>query len=389
MRVLHLINALNKGGIEKWLISMLEEIPRDLCEMDVLCKGTDTGPWTETVEMLGATVYHFPLRPSHIGFVRGLSNTLRTGGYDLVHNHLHAYGGCATWVARKAGIPVFTTLHSTWFGPENAWLSIPVLRHLRRVYATVSMRYSLRESDLVGCVSQAIIDYLKPENLGIAHKFRIMPHGVDVPEQPTDAERTAFRSEFGWPPHTPIVCHVGRFFPQKNHAMVIEVFSRVLPHVPNARLLLIGDGPLKSNIASMIESRGMDESVLLVGLRDDVPSLLTKCDLFLFPSLVEGFGLAPLEGTAAGLPVVATRIPGLQEAVEDGITAILHDVDDVNGMANSVVKLITDPAYSTRIGEAGRIWVQKHFSRAAAAERLLTLYHECLGTSEMSLELPQ
>lgn len=378
MRVLHLINAFNPGGVERWLLSMLEELPRDVCEMDVCCKGENTGPWAPQAERLGATIFHCPLRWSHVGFLRGVARILRNGRYDLVHNHLGVYSGCGTWVARREGIPVLVTFHNTEFRPTAQCFRFALLRKIREEYGRVSIRYALAASHLITCVSRGVCEHIVPKTSEMLSKSRILFHGVSLPELPDREQRAAFRKGFGWPPDTPVAIHVGKFTEQKNHVGLLEVFDRVLKQLPEAKLILIGVGPLKDRVERAIEERGLGEAVIALGARSDALELVSHCDVFLFPSLFEGFGLAALEANAAGLPAVGTRILGLLEAVEDGRTAKLHDVLDTEGMADSVVRILTDHEYARELGNAGRARAEKLFSRARSAERLLELYNECL-----------
>jgi len=108
---------------------------------------------------------------------------------------------------------------------------------------------------------------------------------------------------------------------------------------------------------------------------------MSLCDVFLFPSLHEGFGLVAIEASAAGLPVVGSKIVGLLEAVLDGKTGILHDVNDLEGMAQSVVLLLKDPAYAKGLASAGRERVIQNFSIPISAKNLLEMYQEVLGKS--------
>jgi glycosyltransferase involved in cell wall biosynthesis len=128
-------------------------------------------------------------------------------------------------------------------------------------------------------------------------------------------------------------------------------------------------------IEDAITERGLSKSILLLGLRNDVPSLMSKSDVFLFPSIYEGFGLVAIEANAAGLPVVCSRIPGLVEAVQDGETALLHDVKDIAGMAQSVVKLLDDRTYREQLGHAGQSLVKNQYSTEKSATHLLEIYN--------------
>lgn len=374
-RVLHLITSFNRGGIETWLLSMLREIPRSKCEMDFCCKGANVGPLATIAEQLGAQVLHCPLGPGHIGFAQQLRRVLVEGEYHILHNHLEAYSGFPVWVASRLGIPVITSFHNTHFTPQTRLTRLPPVRQLRSAYAFTSISYALRHSDLVTGCSQGVIESLDPHGTKIQRRSRVLYYGVNIPELSTPEERSSFRKSFGWSADTPLVLHVGRIIEQKNHLGLLSVFQLVLEHIPTARLLLVGAGPLRSLIENTIAKRGLSDAVRLLGLRDDVPSLMSKCDVFLFPSLHEGLPVVALEANAANLPVVGSKIPGLTEAVQDGETAVLHDIEDIEGMAESVIRLLNDLHYSQRLANAGRTWVKDNYSTEASAKRLLEIYN--------------
>jgi glycosyltransferase EpsF len=380
-KVLHLIHSFNRGGIEKWLLSMLEEISRDECEMDVCCKGADTGPLAAIAQDLGVEVFHCPLYPTHMGFAQNLKRLLREKNYDILHNHLETYSGFPVWIAQQIGVPVVTSFHNTHFAPQTSFTRLPLVKELRSMYGVVSINYALRHSHVVTGCSHGVIKNLDFSGIEIKHPPRVLYYGVNLPPLSTFAERTVLRETFGWSEQTPIVLHVGRLIEQKNHLGILSIFQLVLEQIPTAKLLLVGEGPLRELIKNSIAARGLEKSVLLLGQRDDVPSLMSKCDVFLFPSLYEGFGLVAIEAHAAHLPIVGSRIPGLTEAVRDGETALLHDVQDIKGMAMSVVKLLNDQQYAHQLGEAGRLWVENHFSPQVSAAKLLSIYHECFSYS--------
>jgi glycosyltransferase EpsF len=373
-RVLHLITHLTRGGVEMWLLSMLREIPRSKCEMDFCCKGADTGQLAIIAEQLGAKVFHCPLDFGHIAFARRLKRILVEGKYHILHNHLGIYSGFPLWVARKLGISVITSFHNTRFAPQTQWTRLPILRQLRSAYGIVSINYALRYSDLVTGCSQAVIESLDPNGTKIRGDSRVLYYGVKIPEPPPPEQCAAFRESLGWSAKTPLVLHVGRFIEQKNHLGLLSIFQAVLKNVPAVRMLLVGEGPLRPSIENIIAKRGLSNSIRLLGLRDDVPTLMSKCDVFLFPSLHEGLGLVAIEANAAGLPVVGSKTSGLLEAVRDGRTAILHNVEDIEGMARSIARIITDQQFSQRLASAGRKWVRENFSIETSARRLLEIY---------------
>jgi glycosyltransferase EpsF len=381
MRILHLITSLERGGAEIWLLSMLREVPRETCAMDFCCKGAHVGTLAGDAERLGARVLLNPLTPSHVGFAECLTEILTAGRYDLVHNHLNAYAGFPVWVSNRLGIPVLTTFHATHFAANDSRLRLPVLRQLRWIYSVVSVQYAIAKSTLVSGVSQAVLDSHVPRHSPWRNKCRVLYLGTGVPTLPSESERIALRERIGLPGTAPLVLHVGNFVPVKNHRGVIEVFAEVLATVPEARLILAGAGPLRPEIERLVSLRGLAPAVKFLGSWDGVPSLMTLCDVFLFPSMSEGFPVAALEAGAAGLPIVGSCISGLTEATQDGKSALLHPVGDTAGMARSIVRILGDRALAQQLGRAGRARIERSFSTRAAAERLLSLYGECLNAA--------
>lgn len=374
-KVLHLIHSFNRGGIENWLLTMMRQIPRDICQMDFICKGADIGPLAGMVQELGAKVYHCPLGATHFGFAQGLKRILIEGKYDILHNHSETYSGFPVWVAQQLGIPVITSFHNTNFAPQTSLTRLPFVRELRSMYGRVSISYALRHSQLVTGCSQGVIKSLDPKGTRIKSPSRVVYYGVNQPTPATPEERKAFRESFGCSEDTPMVLHVGRLIEQKNHLGMLSVFEQVLAQTPTAKLLLVGEGSLQELIENEITQRGLTKSVLLLGARDDVPSLMSKCDAFLFPSLYEGFGLVAIEANGAELPVVGSKVPGLMEAVRDGETAFLHELEDIQGMASSVVKLLSDRDLHSSFAHAGKTWVQNQYSTEKSANQLLDIYH--------------
>jgi glycosyltransferase EpsF len=380
MRVLHLIHAFNRGGLERWLLSMLREIPRDVCAMDVLCKGGDTGPWAGEAVDLGARIFHYPLRPSHRRFVSGFGKVLREGGYQIIHNHLDVYSGVPVLLAKRHEVPVICTFHNTDFSKAHPWwLRLPVFEHIRRFYGYFSMGYSIRHADLVTAVSQGVLESVVSGRKVLGFRPKVLYLGVDIPPLATDEEKMEFRRSLGFDPDTPLILHVGRFMELKNHRGLISMFEKVLAENPRARLLLVGEGILRPAIEQLARDRGLEPSVRFLGFRDDVQALMSRCDVFLLPSLFEGLPIVALEANACGLPVVGSDVPGLVEAREHGAACILHPVDDVESMAKSVLNLITDPRRARALGMKGRDQVRAFFSVTLAAQRLLSLYSQFLS----------
>jgi glycosyltransferase involved in cell wall biosynthesis len=316
------------------------------------------------------------LQWTHLEFVGGILQALKSERYDVVHNHLDCTGGPAVWASRRAGVPVISSFHNTHFAPQT-WTRRPVARQLRAVYGHYSIGYSLRHSKFVTGCSQAVLARVVPDHEKHAW-CRTLYYGVELRPRAEPGAAAALRGEFGLRPETPLVLHVGRFAAQKNHAGLLRVFRHILEEVPQAHLLLVGDGPLRPQIAALIDDYRLAGSVRFLGIRRDVPRLMAAADVLLFPSLHEGLPVVSLEAGGAGLPIVASDIPGTNEAVIHGETGFLHAVTAERGMAESAVRLLNDSTLAEAIRQRAAARVRHRFSRAASAQQLKQLYLDTL-----------
>ncbi|AFY30778.1 glycosyltransferase family 4 protein [Calothrix sp. PCC 7507] len=374
LKILHLINSFNKGDVEKWLLYMLGEIPRIQYEIDFCCKGANLGVLAQVAQHLNAKVICCPLGINQAIFAQQLRQILQEGGYDILHNHLQIYSGLPVWVANQLGIPAITSFHKNNIGMQKPLNRLTIIRQMRSVYAEISVRYAVRHSHLITGCSQGVINSLDSQITKLPKRPCVLNYGIAIPDLSTPEERHAFRKSFGWLDNVPIILHVGRFIEQKNHLGLLSIFKLVLKHIPTAKLLLVGEGPLHTVIERSITQRQLDHAVYLLGAREDLPLLMSKCDIFLLPSLHEDLPVVALEANAAGLPVIGSKIPAMIEAVVDGKTAILHDVADIEGMAKSAIALLHNRQYCQQLGNAGRKWVTDNYSTSASAKQLMSIY---------------
>lgn len=377
MRVLHFITSLGRGGIENWLMSVLRALDAETCRVDFLCKGDRMGEMAPEALELGAAIYHVPMGLRPFRFVKKSREIIRAGGYDIVHNHLEAYSALPVLAAKKLGVPVVSSFHNIEFEPQTSLARHPAARPLRRVFAGAGIKYALRNSDAVTGCSQAVIDRLSLICRDLQAKSRVIYYGIDTVPKSARARAEA-RKRMGVPDDVPLLMHIGRFVEQKNHEALLRVFGKVRDAVPHAMLVLIGDGPLRANIESLAEKLGIIDAILFLGTRSDAKALLDGCDIFLFPSLYEGFGLVALEANAAGIPVVGSKVSGIEEAVEDGATGMLFPPGDIEGMSGACIRLIHDQDMRTSYGERGLERAKRLFPTQSSLSALLETYHRVL-----------
>jgi N-acetyl-alpha-D-glucosaminyl L-malate synthase BshA len=291
---------------------------------------------------------------------------------DIVHAHYAIPHATAGYLARQilastrqAGVPrVITTLHGT---------DITLLGSDRSYSETVA--FCIQQSDGVTAVSESLRRDTVRE-LGIRREIRVIPNFIDC--------STYRRLDVGplceklAPAHQKVLIHVSNFRPVKRTKEVVQVFARIRQHVP-ARLLMVGDGPDFVDATALARSLGVADAVQFLGEQDQVVPLLSVAHAFLLPSSQESFGLAALEAMACEVPVIASRIGGLPELVEEGVTGFLLDPNDVEGMARSGIALLTDEELHRRMAEAARAAAKTRFCDSKIVPVYEAYYQEILA----------
>lgn len=173
--------------------------------------------------------------------------------------------------------------------------------------------------------------------------------------------RSEFRRELGLSGEALLAVLVGELTERKGHRFIMEAAGEVIRAYPETRFLFAGDGDARGDIERHVRDGGLREHVRLLGFRDDIPRLLTAADILLLPSSVEGFGYVLAEAMAARLPVVATRASSTPEVVEEGVTGLLHEPGDSDGIGSHLMRLLGDAVLRGNMGEAGYNRVRERF----------------------------
>jgi N-acetyl-alpha-D-glucosaminyl L-malate synthase BshA len=179
-------------------------------------------------------------------------------------------------------------------------------------------------------------------------------------------------------PDEPILMHLSNFRHVKRVGDVVKVFARVAQARP-AQLVLVGDGPDRSSAEWLAHDLGIQSRVHFLGKQERVSELLALADLFLMPSELESFGLAALEAMACKVPTIATRVGGVPELIDDGVTGLLYPVGDVEGMAAGALSLLNDPPRLKAMREAARQTAQKRFCANLVVPRYVRYYEQVLA----------
>ncbi len=366
--VCELLHGLDIGGAEVLAADLARGLA-DRYRFVFICLD-NLGPLAEQLKADGFEVACLDRRPGiDLRCMFRLARLLRQYEVDLIHAHQYApffYAACAR--AWRRGPPILFTEHGRWY---------PDYPRRRRI---VFNRLMLRSRDRVSAVGQAVREALV-QNEGLPrHRIQVIYNGVDVERfTPRPERRAPVRQSLGLCETDFVIVQVARLDYLKDHVTAIRTMGRLVRQVPTAKLLLVGDGPKREVIETEIQAQHVEAAVRLLGTREDVPELLWAADVCLLSSLSEGIPVTLIEAMAAQLPVVATRVGGVPEVVQDGQTGLLVSAGDDAGLADCLVRLANQPELRRQFGLAGRRLAEQIFSQPLMHQQYADCFHEMLG----------
>lgn len=332
-RVLHVVHSLDRGGTETWLRNVARHVDPARVRMDFLVHSDVPGAYDEDVRRAGARILVCPgfERPwQYVSRLRAL--LLREGPYDVVHAHVYLFSGFALLAARLAGVPR-RLVHA-----HTAKVEPP--RPLRRAYRA-AMRALVGRCATEGYAvsAEAGRSFFGP-SFGRDPRWQLMYCGIDLAPFRERVDRQAVRAELGLPPDALVLAHVGSLSAVKNQRFLLEVLAEARPREPRVRLLLVGDGPLRSELERHARELGVREHVVFTGARADVARLLGAADLFVFPSTYEGLPLALVEAQASGLRALVSSAVTPEVAVAPGMVTTLSLEEPASRWAEEALALL-------------------------------------------------
>jgi N-acetyl-alpha-D-glucosaminyl L-malate synthase BshA len=324
--------------------------------------GLGSGPHPGvTVHEVEPTQYP-PLRypPYAMALAVKMASVARDAKLDVLHVHYAIPHALGAFLAREMIAPdrlkIICTLHGTDVTLVGADPSYQPLVH-----------FLLEECDAVTAVSEWLTRTVK-ESFGLEREVATIPNFIDTDEY----RKTGGRS--GGPP---TIVHISNFRPIKRAVDVIRIFKLVRDKAP-ARLVMVGDGPDEPEAVALARDLGIASDVSFVGVSGSVVDILSEADAFLLPSEMESFGLAALEAMACETPVVAAKVGGISEVVEDGESGFLLPLGDVESMAGRTLEILNNPDLRTRMGKRGREIAVEKFCPQTALKAYLSVYDSAL-----------
>jgi N-acetyl-alpha-D-glucosaminyl L-malate synthase BshA len=324
--------------------------------------GREHGIFYHEVPVSNYPLFEYP--PYDLALATRMSEVAAYYQLDLLHVHYAIPHSISAYLARQMlaeknrRLPFVTTLHGTditLVGLDHSYLPIT--------------RFGIDQSDGVTAISHYLRDQTV-QQFKVKREIEVIPNFVncDVYTPLSDEIRAAGRSQYAEQGEK-ILIHLSNFRPVKRAVDAVEVFSRVAEQVP-ARLLMVGDGPDRSQAEWLARRKNIQERVHFLGKQASVNDLLPLADLMLMPSEMESFGLVALEAMACKVPTIATAVGGIPELIEDGLNGRLFPVGEVEAMAAAAIDLLGDNAKHAAMAEAGRKTAQQRF----CASKIIPLY---------------
>ena len=352
MRICQLLHAMTTGGAEV-LADRIGRRFRDRHDVVFACLD-GLGELGQALRDDGYTVEVLD-RGAGIdtGCMRRLARTFRGLRVDLIHAHQYTpffYAAASRLCGHR--LPIVFTEHGRFF---------PDYPSRKRA---VFNRWMLRRRDRVVAVGRQVRQALVANESIPADRIEVIYNGIDLTAYAGGdcaEQRRAVRGDLRLGGDDFVIAQVARLDSIKDHVTSVRALALLAARRPGVHLLIIGDGPQRSEIAAEIERQGVGGRVHLLGLRRDVPALLAACDAAMLTSLSEGIPLSLIEGMAQGLPVVSTDVGGVREVVTEGGNGLLCPVGDATAIASALGRLADDGAFRQRLGQDGRQAARERF----------------------------
>ena len=358
INLLKVIGGSIVGGMETYVLRLLQRLPRD--DFRVTCLCIAESPFTSQLRDIGCKVHVTPItdEPDWQSIQFGV-NLIRSDAIDVIHAHLPNAHTLAGILSQITEIPALATVH-------GRYLSLRDIEAHRLLQTNVSV--------------VAKTAYFHALTLGVpANKLHFIPNGVDTSVFQPAPRSNYLQSLANIPEKEPLVGFVGRLSPEKGPDLFIQTAAKVHDKLRNCHFVLVGEGPMYEKLQKEIGRLGLSSHIHMVGLQNDMPKVYACLDLIVSASYSEAMPLSTLEAMACGLPVVATNVGGVVDIIEVGGTGFLSRAGDADGLADNVVALILDESTGAAMGKAARKRVEEKFE-----------LNDCVGqTSELLKSLAQ
>ena len=370
MKILHLIDSGGLYGAEKMLLALVEEQITQGMQPMILSAGDpecDEKPLESEARRLGLPVTRWRMKPGlNLPEAWKIISWAQECGYKLMHSHGYKFNILAGFWPRRTRLPLVTTLHGYVRASRFSKMWVYELFDrlvLPRMQGVVLVNESMK-ADL-GRTLQA------------SDRVHVIPNGVDIAgierraEDKLDPEIERFLSA-----HSPVILGVGRLSREKAFERLIESFSGIRDHYPQAGLLIVGEGKLRDELESQVEKHNLGTSVLMPGFCDNVPGLMASSDALVIPSRTEGLPITLLEAMTLKLPVIAASVGAIPEVLDHGEGGWIIQEPSIEHFTNSLIKCLQDKDQKDQKVQKASEKVHEAYSSRAMANAYRSIYQQ-------------
>ena len=305
---------------------------------------------------------------------------LKKHKYHIVHTHNSKAGFIGRLAARIAGVPVVIhTVHGFAFhDQEPRWKQL-LFKNLERLASHMCDRMIF--------ISQPLVDWALKEKIVKRDKIVRIYSGIDLDQfRPvTEDDKDKIRKKWNIGHDDAVIGIVSKLWEGKGHEVLIRAFKEIKKEVKEARLVIVGEGPLDGMLHDLGDKLGLTDSILFTGFQSDVSEIIASFDIAVLPSFFEGMGRVLLEAMAMEKPVVASRVGGIPDLVKDRVNGLLTPPGDVEGLTDAIKKLLNDKRLAINMGKEGRKRVTDKFSSDVMVRSINNIYIECLQRKGITL----
>lgn len=367
VNILHIVEDLKVGGLENVIASIVLGLDKTKYQNQVWCLARGGDVATEligkgaTVRILGERSYHNPLR------ILSLARLIRGEKFSIIHTH----GYFASTFGRAAGLVA----------------RVPVIiAHVHSAYHEYTLRNLVIENilsrftDRIVCVSKAVQRFVVETERIREDKTCLIYNAANISHSVLSVEASCHeREQIGIDKQDMVITVVASLTPNKGHRVLLDAFAQIVKKYPLTKLLVVGDGPLMSELRASASRLGIASRVIFTGQRRDVASLLQLSDVFTLPSITrEGLGIALIEAMAMKLPVIGTKVGGIPEVIEHNANGLLVTPGDSHELAAAIDTLLQDGEMRKRMGRRGEEIYKEKFTMSKMIGLVENLYDELL-----------
>jgi glycosyltransferase involved in cell wall biosynthesis len=373
--LLYVFDNMEFGGGERVFAQLINRLSGERYKIMVAC--LPTGAFIEKIEGRKVEVKSVDMRNRfNPGVILQLADLMKRENVEIVHSQGARADFFARMAAKLAGAPIVV---STVPMPVEGFDVSPIRKLIYMAFNRFSERFVDRFMVVSDALEKTMIEKHKIEPRRVVKIYNgIEKDEYCISDMEIACRRSRFRKEFGLGDNVPVVVGIGRLVWQKGLEYFIEAIPNILKEFPEAMFLIVGEGPLKEKLKVKSEKLKVKNSLIFTGFRNDIKDVLASVDIYVMPSLLEGLPVVLLEAMAMMKPIVATKIEGIMETLENGVTGLLISPKDPQILSEAIVDLLIHKDKARQMGLAARKVVEDRFGVDIMVRKVEEVYEELL-----------